>query len=316
MLVSVLINNYNYGRYLGEAIDSALGQTYPHVEVVVVDDGSTDDSRSVIDRYGKRIISVLKFNGGQASAVNAGFAASSGEVICWLDADDVFVSDKVQRILEFLDSRDLRARDVLIAHPVRIVDAAGRPSGDRFDPLPHRYGENYYEYAKRYRTVPYVASMPSGVAVTRSLAAKVCPLPEDFPSGADNFFVRACALLGEAHTLDRTLALYRAHGCNHWYTHRKPKDRAFRLVEDAYLNQRLVAYEFEPVVSYFSSWDAREYYMYHRCPRELAMLAVRVPLHHLDTRTCRFLLTSLLKAGALVVRGRLARKSRRPAACS
>src|SRR5215213_900396 len=93
-LVSVIIDNYNYGRFLREAIDSALGQTYPRVEVIVVDDGSTDDSRAVIAAYGDRVVPVLKENGGQASAFNAGFAASRGELICFLDADDTFMPEK------------------------------------------------------------------------------------------------------------------------------------------------------------------------------------------------------------------------------
>ena len=92
-LVSILINNYNYAQYLSQAIDSALGQTYTNTEIIVVDDGSTDNSREIINSYGNQIISVLKENGGQASAINAGFAASKGDIICLLDADDIFLPD-------------------------------------------------------------------------------------------------------------------------------------------------------------------------------------------------------------------------------
>ena len=91
-LVSVIINNYNYGRFVADAIDSALTQTYSNCEVIVVDDGSQDNSREVIARFGDRVRTVLKSNGGQSSAFNAGFAESSGGVICFLDSDDVFLS--------------------------------------------------------------------------------------------------------------------------------------------------------------------------------------------------------------------------------
>ncbi len=97
--VSILINNYNYGRFLPCAIDSVLGQTYGNIEVIVVDDGSTDNSREVIRRYGDRIIPVLKANGGQASAFNAGFRNSHGEIICFLDSDDFYLPAKVERMV-------------------------------------------------------------------------------------------------------------------------------------------------------------------------------------------------------------------------
>src|SRR2546423_15707744 len=87
-LVTIIISSYNYGRYLRKAIDSALKQTHAHTEVIVVDDGSTDDSRVVIASYGDQIVPVLKENGGQASALNVGFSASQGDVIIFLDSDD------------------------------------------------------------------------------------------------------------------------------------------------------------------------------------------------------------------------------------
>jgi len=97
-LVSVLINNFNYGRFLSDAIDSALGQSYSNTEIIVVDDGSTDGSRDVIRGYGNRIISLFKPNGGQASAFNSAFAASKGEWILFLDSDDYFAPPKEETI--------------------------------------------------------------------------------------------------------------------------------------------------------------------------------------------------------------------------
>src|SRR5205085_4156172 len=89
----------NYGRFLRQAIDSALSQRYRQCEVIVVDDGSTDDSRRIIESYGDGIVSIMKENGGQASAFNAGFAACSGDVIIFLDADDLIDKEAVERIM-------------------------------------------------------------------------------------------------------------------------------------------------------------------------------------------------------------------------
>src|SRR6266446_10892486 len=94
-LASVIVNNYNYARFLREAIDSALDQTYRNTEVIVVDDGSTDGSREIIASYGDRIIPVLKENGGQNSALNAGFLLSRGNVMLVLDSDGVVFSTAV-----------------------------------------------------------------------------------------------------------------------------------------------------------------------------------------------------------------------------
>jgi len=90
--VSIVIINYNYGRFVRAAIESALAQTQK-TEVIVVDDGSTDESAIVIEPYADRVAVVSKENGGHTSAVNAGYEASSGEVVIFLDADDYLSAD-------------------------------------------------------------------------------------------------------------------------------------------------------------------------------------------------------------------------------
>src|SRR5687768_5094018 len=105
-LVSIIIDNFNYGRFLAEAIDSALAQTHGETEVIVVDDGSTDDSRAIIARYGERVRSVLKENGGQASALNAGYRISRGEVVLFLDSDDVLFPGALANAVERLRDED------------------------------------------------------------------------------------------------------------------------------------------------------------------------------------------------------------------
>jgi glycosyltransferase involved in cell wall biosynthesis len=80
-LVSIIINNYNYEHYLAHAINSALQQSFSEVEIIVVDDGSTDQSRDVICSFGDAIKPIFKSNGGQASTLNAGFKQACGEIV-------------------------------------------------------------------------------------------------------------------------------------------------------------------------------------------------------------------------------------------
>ena len=96
-LVSVVIPNYNYANYLREALDSVLAQSYSDIEIVVVDDGSTDGSKDVIAAYDDRINAIFQKNEGVSAARNNGVLAGSGEFIAFLDADDAWLPTKVER---------------------------------------------------------------------------------------------------------------------------------------------------------------------------------------------------------------------------
>ncbi len=100
MTVSIVIPCYNYARFLGEAIESALAQTYQPIEVIVVDDGSTDDSVAVAKRYPVRVIE--KKNEGVAATRNRGAREATSEHIVFLDADDVLDPEFVARCSEAL----------------------------------------------------------------------------------------------------------------------------------------------------------------------------------------------------------------------
>src|SRR5258707_3117748 len=101
-VVTVLITTYNYGRFLEEAIESVVSQDYPQerVQIVVVDDGSTDDTAERVKRYESRIEYFYQANGGQASALNLGMAKARGEIVALLDADDLFLPGKLTRVAE------------------------------------------------------------------------------------------------------------------------------------------------------------------------------------------------------------------------
>lgn len=96
-LVSVIIPTYNHAQYIGLAIESVLYQSYPNLEILVVDDGSSDGTRKVVEPYLTHIKYIYKQNGGTSSALNWGIGKTSGKYICWLSADDMFLPDKVAK---------------------------------------------------------------------------------------------------------------------------------------------------------------------------------------------------------------------------
>lgn len=120
--VSVIIPTHNHAHFLGEAIDSALAQTHKPSEVIVVDDGSTDNTAEVLSRFRDQITSVRQDNRGVAAARNAGVVLASGELLAFLDADDVWRPAKIERqVALFLTEPDLG----LVHCGVDEIDAGG-----------------------------------------------------------------------------------------------------------------------------------------------------------------------------------------------
>ena len=130
--VSVIIPTYNYARYLGEAIESVLNQTRSPLEVIVVDDGSTDETPSVIAGFGPRVRGVRKANGGVSAALNAGAARAEGHLFAFLDADDVWLPAKLARQVAMLDADGSLG---LVHCGVEEIGADGRTLGYSVDGL-------------------------------------------------------------------------------------------------------------------------------------------------------------------------------------
>lgn len=103
-LVSVIIPTYNNGQFIKEAIDSALSQTYSETEIIVIDDGSTDNTRKIVEKYKDRVKYLYKENSGSASARNMGIRESSGKFIAFLDSDDVWEDKKLEEQVRALQN--------------------------------------------------------------------------------------------------------------------------------------------------------------------------------------------------------------------
>src|SRR5262245_33988125 len=214
-LASIIINNYNYGRFLRDAIESALGQTYPRTEVIVVDDGSTDDSRTIIRGYSSRIRTIFKKNGGQSSAFNAGFRHSRGQVICFLDADDVLHPRTLEKAVGLL-----RDPGVVKVHwPLWEVDSEGRKTGRRYPGGVLAKGD-LRETVLTEGPGHYTTSPSSARAYARSFLQQVFPLPEidkELGVGAadwDYYLSMLAPLFGRIERLARPFGGYRIHGAN------------------------------------------------------------------------------------------------------
>jgi glycosyltransferase involved in cell wall biosynthesis len=218
--ISVLVANHNYGRYLRQAVDSVLDQDDPDFELVVADDGSTDESREILAGYGGRLVAVLKAQGGQASALNAAFERSSGDVICLMDADDVFALGKLARVrAAFADRRGVR----LVHHRMQTISAEGAPQGPPW-PSGLADGDMRERVARAGGWLP--RAVTSALAFPRDYAAILFPIPTGRrmgygPLGPVELEVKPDAWLGDPAPfvgpvagLPEVLTLYRIHSGN------------------------------------------------------------------------------------------------------
>ena len=214
MTVSIIINNYNYGRYLRAAIDSALGQTYAAVEVIVVDDGSTDDSQAVMATYGAAIKPLYQRNLGQAAAFNLGFACSKGDVIIFLDADDVLLPEMAAKVVEALD-RQPDAAKVMVR--MEVIDDQGRPTGEQkpAEHLPLLDGDLRRHIVAFPSDIPWMPT--SANAFRAGVLRQIMPVPAEYGRvGADWYVAQVAPLFGSVIFLDWVGAHYRVHGHNNY----------------------------------------------------------------------------------------------------
>jgi glycosyltransferase involved in cell wall biosynthesis len=213
-LISILINNYNYEEFLREAIDSALAQEYPHVEVVVVDDGSTDNSRKIIASYGDRLVALCKENGGQASAFNAGYRSSRGEIICFLDADDIFTRDKARVMAA---SFECYPQAGWIFHRMDYIAKEGGLLKEFKTTETQLIDERLSMIAKG--KLRYHAPATSALCFKREVLQHILPMPESIRFTSDNYIKFASLLLSPGVYLNQNLAYQRIHSRN-IYTNR------------------------------------------------------------------------------------------------
>jgi glycosyltransferase involved in cell wall biosynthesis len=208
-LVTALINTYNYGRYLPYAINSVLNQTYPIIEIIVVDDGSTDHTEEVLAQYTNVVQAIRTENGGQAHSFNVGFAKARGELIMLLDADDAWLPEKVERMVQLAAERPKAA---MLYHRYQNVEVSGRKIGP---PDPDKLIDGDY----RTKFIRSGGSWWNPVTSVLTLRAEHIKRALPFPTygyreGADSVVTDYCAATAEIASTTDVLALRRLHGSN------------------------------------------------------------------------------------------------------
>lgn len=203
--LTIVICNYNYEHFLGAAIDSALAQDYPATRVLVIDDGSTDGSRAVIEQYGTRISAIFKKNGGQVSAYNHAIEVLDSEYAIFLDSDDILYPGVVSEVM----GRFSTGPWAKVQFRLDVMDGNGAPTG--------AYVPNSEPPADCGKLLMggwlYPSPPASGNAYRVSALRAIFPVPEEGINryGADFYAIYGAALSGPVATISKSLGSYRVH---------------------------------------------------------------------------------------------------------
>lgn len=212
--ISVVITNYNYQCFIGQAIESVLSQSLPVFETIVVDDGSEDGSRAILEHYAENenVSVIFKENGGQASAFNAGFAAACGDLVWFLDADDYALPGALDEVHRCWSPGAAKLHSQL-----EVVDANGNSLDARVPSrsflLAHGEIKRFYLVTGKYSSPP-----TSGTVYSREALSMFFPIPEDdYRICADGYLKLRSAFEGKILKTSRPIGAYRLHGDNNYF---------------------------------------------------------------------------------------------------
>jgi len=209
--VTVLVDTYNYGHFIEEAIDSVLAQNFPseQMEILVVDDGSVDDTADRVRKYGDRVQYLCKPNGGQASALNFGIARARGAIVAFLDGDDYWLPDKLQCVAAEFEKHPEAG---MVYHNFFCKrDAAP-------DQLPYSglAGVSGFLPDNRKSLLGYDLFPTATLAFRRSVLEQVFPVPESLIVQADAHLTACAIFVAPIVYIDYPLTVYRVHADNMW----------------------------------------------------------------------------------------------------
>jgi len=239
--ISVIVSNYNYAPYVSEAIESVLRQTYQNYEIIIVDDGSTDNSREIItsyvDKYPGKIIPVFKENGGQGSAFNYGFSLATGDIIAFLDADDYWYENKLEMITHYHKVYNGIQHNLLVNNDKKFANLEDKVCKQK------RQLEDFCMLG----TIP-----TSGLSFVTSSMNRIFPIPEkEYRVCADSYIRNLYLDEEDMFSLNEPLGCYRAHNSNVWFNN-KSISTEYDMTTVRLLNERK-ALRGEPLIEYVSA---------------------------------------------------------------
>lgn len=247
-VISVIIPTWNRESFIRTALDSVFAQTYPEerLEIIVVDDGSTDGTREILEGYGQRIYCIYQENRGIASARNAGISGARGDIVTFLDSDDVYISGRIDQVARTFGKNPGSG---MVFHPVELIDKDGRTLYRNFndafgyDVVPDGWiGEKVFSGR--------IFCGGSSFAFRKSLIDKIYPIPEDIRIGVDYYTTAIAACYAPASYIPETLGQYRSHAGN-ITMHEVKNDRGKTAIlnnEFAHMRQRALE-KMEKIIS-------------------------------------------------------------------
>lgn len=215
--VSIAIISFNYGRFIVECLDSCLAQTQRADEIVVVNDGSTDDTASVLDAYAARVPQVRpvhQANGGICSATNAALAACSGDVVLLLDADDVLEPERIEKVLAALRRRVDGLLPGWVHHRMKRFSAEQSDLGQAPYYANGAGPQGWLAAEAVDAAVSPVQSLTSALAFRRELLQAIGQLDAHRLMYQDMQLIAAATLLSPAAWIGEPLTRYRVHGAS------------------------------------------------------------------------------------------------------
>jgi glycosyltransferase involved in cell wall biosynthesis len=211
-LVSVIIPSFNNESFIGPAIESLFRQTYSEekMEIIVVDDGSTDNTLEVLAKYEAKIVLICHNHRGIAAARNAGISRARGEIITFLDSDDIWHELRVEKVVEkFMEKPEAG----MVYHPVELIDSAGaKIFGNFYDAFGYREGLSG-------RVANEIASGSifsggSSFSLRKGVARMIFPIPEDIRRGVDYYMNVISSCYAPVEYVPEILGKYRLHKGN------------------------------------------------------------------------------------------------------